>query len=132
MANRIKAINAYRPRIDLGKRIGMHDLVIYIADRTGLNEGEIQQVLLEMRDAVAFFTLRGQPVKLDGLGTYTPTIDLQGTFGIGHRADTSLKNRLNTPGAFQGTILNRENIGKTSAELINRWNAEHPNDPVES
>jgi hypothetical protein len=31
----------------------------------------VRQVLLELRDAALFFNLRGQPVKLEGLGTYT-------------------------------------------------------------
>lgn len=43
-----------------------------------LDEGDVRQVLLELRDAVVFFNLRGQPVKLKGLGAYTPTIKLDG------------------------------------------------------
>jgi hypothetical protein len=37
---------------------------------------------------------------------------------------------INAPGAFKGEIQNRENIGKTTAELVALWNADHPNDPV--
>ena len=33
-------------------------------------------------------------------------------------------------GVFTGTIANRDNIGKTSAELVSRWNEEHPDDQV--
>ncbi len=130
MANRIKAITAYGPRVKLGKRAEMEDLVSFIARSTGLNESGVRQVLLELRDAVLFFTLRGQPVKLEGLGTYTPKISLDGTFGIGHRADIRLKNGLNQPGAFKGEIENSKNIGKTGDELIALWNAEHPDDLV--
>ena len=130
MASKIKAINAYRPRIELGKRAGMDDLVDFIARSTGLNESGVRQVLLELRDAVLFFNRRGQPVKLEGLGTYTPSIDLDGVLGVGHRADVDLKNGLNVAGEFKADILNRENIGKTSDELAAMWNAEHPDDPV--
>jgi hypothetical protein len=130
MANRIKAINAYLPKLVLGKRAETTDLVEFIARSTGLNEGSIRQVLLELRDAVSFFNVRGQAVSLEGLGTYTPTIDLDGTINVGHRADNALKNRLNTPGAYKGEIQQRENIGTTSDELVARWNAEHPDDPV--
>jgi nucleoid DNA-binding protein len=130
MASRIRAINAYRPRVDLGKRAGMDDLVDLISARTGLNEGDVRQVLLELRDVVLFFNLRGQPVKLEGLGTYTPSIQLDGTFKVGHRADMDLKNGLNVPGEFRGDILNRENVGKTSDELVEMWNTEHPDDQV--
>lgn len=130
MASRIKAINAYRPYIVRGRRAEMDELVDLIASRTGLNEGEIRQVLLELRDSVTFFNRQGRGVKLEGLGTYTPTINLDGTFGIGHRADMNIKNRLNAPGEFRGEIENRENIGKSSDELVAMWNAEHPDDPV--
>ena len=130
MAKQIQAINAYRPQIVLGQRIGMEDLVEFIARSTGLNESSIRQVLLELRDATLFFNVRGQAVQLEGLGTYTPSIGVDGTIGVGHRADIYLKNRLNAPGAFKGEIQNRENIGKTTAELVALWNADHPNDPV--
>lgn len=130
MASKIKAINEYRPRIVLGKRADMTDLVDFISRSTGLNEGTIRQVLIELRDAVVFFNLRGQPVKLDGLGTYTPSIDLDGKFSVAHRADTHLVNACNTPGKFQGTIVNREHIGKRGDDLIALWNLDHAEDPV--
>lgn len=130
MASRIKAINAYRPTIKLGPRAGMKDLVEFIARSTGLNESGIRQVLLELRDAVVFFNLRGQPVQIEGLGTYTPTIDLDGTIGVGHRADITIKNRLNDRDAFKGEIENREHIGKTGDDLVALWNQAHPDDPV--
>ncbi len=39
MASRIKAINAYRPRIELGQRAGMDDLVSLPARGTGMQVG---------------------------------------------------------------------------------------------
>jgi hypothetical protein len=39
-------------------------------------------------------------------------------------------NSLNAPGIFTGTIINRENIGKTLEELVQKWNADHPDDQV--
>jgi len=130
MASRIKAINAYMPNIKLGKRAEMSDLVEFISRSTGLNESTISQVLLELRDTVVFFNLRGQPVQLEGLGTYTPTIDLDGVIGVGHRADNYLKDHLNASGAFKGDIERRENIGKSGDDLAAKWNADHPADPV--
>jgi len=131
MASRIKAINAYMPRIELGRRAEMDELIDLIAARTGLNEGEIRQVLLEMRDAVLFYNLQGRAVKLEGLGTYTPVIQLDGDFKVGHRADVALKKGLNAPGEFRGDIENSENIGKTGDELVAMWNEDHSDDPVE-
>jgi hypothetical protein len=37
---------------------------------------------------------------------------------------------LNLPDTFSGTIRNREFIGKTSGDLINHWNEEYTDDPV--
>jgi hypothetical protein len=130
MASRIKAINAYMPNIKLGKRAELGDLVSFIARSTNLNEGSIRQVLTELRDAVVFFNLRGQPVQLEGLGTYTPTIDLDGVINVGHRADTYIKDHLNVSGEFKGEIERRENIGKSGDDLAAKWNADHPEDPV--
>jgi hypothetical protein len=65
------------------------------------------------------------------LGTYTPKVGLGGVFDVAHRLDKTLKNRLNTPGAFKGEIENRDMIGKTADELVARWNEEHPDGPVE-
>jgi len=64
------------------------------------------------------------------LGIYSPKIGLDGTYGVGHRADKALKNATNAPGAFNGDIENRANIGKTSDDLAAMWNEEHPDDLV--
>jgi hypothetical protein len=90
----------------------------------------VRQVLLELRDAVIAFNRQGRAVKLEGLGTYTPSIDLEGVLKVSHRADTALRAGLNSPGAFRGEILNREVIGQTSDDLVARWNEAHPDDLV--
>jgi hypothetical protein len=40
-----------------------------------------------------------------------------------------LKRELNN-GSFSGKIRNKRNIGKSTAEVIAMWNAEHPDNPV--
>ena len=87
-------------------------------------------MLLELRDATLFYTLQGTPVYLEGLGTYTPKVDLDGTLGVGHRADNQIKKGLNAPGKFSGTIHNRQNIGLTSDDLVAQWNGDNPEDLV--
>ena len=118
MASKIQAINVFRPKINLRPSVAMKELVEYIADRTGLNKGEIQMALSELSDAVQFYNKRGQGVKLQGLGTYLPKINLQGKFSISHRLDREIGNALNAPGAFSGDIQNRQNIGKTPDGLV--------------
>jgi len=42
MANRLKAINAYRPQLTLGQTVQAPELARYLADRTGLNRAKSQ------------------------------------------------------------------------------------------
>jgi len=130
MSNLITAINAYRPRLVLGQTVKMKELVEFISGRTGLNKGDLLIALSELSNSVIFFNKRGQGVKLDGLGTYLPSIDTQGELSISHRLDNEIKNAINTTGAFMGEIQNRENIGKTNEQFIAMWNKEHPTDLV--
>lgn len=132
MADRIKAINALRPRLKLGPTVQFSELTALISSRTGLTSGQVHAVLLELRDTVAFYHLTGRGVKLDGLGTYLPNLGLDGTFNVEHRLDRRLKASLNEPDVFVGRIQNRRRIGKTAAELVALWNELHPDDPVEA
>ena len=130
MAVQIAAVQAFRPRLNLGPSVGLKDVVNMISARTGLNKGELQNALSELSEVVQFYNKQGKGVKLDGLGTYLPTINTKGKFSISHRLDKEIENALNTPGAYSGEIINRENIGKTTAELVALWNEAHPEDPV--
>ena len=130
MASRIKAINAYRPRIEQDKTVQKNELISYLAARTGQNEGAVDMGIKELRDALIFFSRAGRAVKVDGLGTWGPNIELDGALDVKYLADSALKNRLNDAGAFTGNIKNRENIGKTADELVALWNEQHPEDPV--
>ena len=131
MAKKIQAINKYCPKVVLGRTIQLKELVNYIADRTGLNKGDIQIALSELSAAIQFFNKQGQGVKLEGLGTYQPKIDLQGKYSVLHRLDKEIENSLNTPGSFSGEVANKEYIGKTVDELVAKWNEDNPGDLVE-
>lgn len=131
MAEKIKAIHTYSPRIKLGITQSMYRLVRFMSARSSLNEGAIMNVLMELRDAIAHHALIGEPTKLDGIGTFTPSVDVAGTIKMNYRADNQLKALLNTPGAFMGDIENKDMLGKSSEDLVARWNEEHPDDPVE-
>ena len=130
MASRIKAIGAYRPRVEQGNTVQRAELIRALSRATGLVEGSVDQVIKELRDQIIEFNRAGRGVKVEGLGTYAPNISLDGTFDLQYRADTAFGNGLNIPGIFSGTILNREHIGKTADELVTKWNTEHPEDLV--
>ncbi len=129
MASRISALNHYRPQIEYGNTVKRPELVAYVAARTGLNEGEILLVLLELRDAIVFFNSSGRGVKLEGLGTYLPNINYKGKYDVIYRMDKRFKEALNW-GRSKAFVINHEHIGKEADEIIALWNAEHPDDPV--
>ena len=130
MAHRIKAINAYRPRIEQGNTVQKPELVRALSRATGLVEGSIDHSMKEQRDQLIEYCRAGRAVKVEGLGTWTPTIALDGTLDIQYRPDPAFSYGLNIPGIFSGTIVNREFIGKTSDELVAKWNDDNPGDPV--
>ena len=130
MAHRIKAINAYRPRVEQGNTVQKPELVRAVSRATGIVEGALDQSIKELRDQIIEYCCAGRAVKVEGLGTWTPSIALDGTLDIQYRADAAFSYGLNIPGIFTDTILNRENIGKTSDELIAKWNAENSEDQV--
>ena len=86
-------------------------------------------MLDEFQDAISFFALNGQGVKLEGLGTFSPKIDLKGEMKIRAR----ISNRLNDKillNAFQGDVANRDSIGTSTDDLIAMWKKEHADDPI--
>ena len=130
MAHRIKVISISRPRIEQGNTVQKPELIRSVSRATGLVEATMDYGIKELRDKIIEFCRSGRAVKIEGLGTWTPNIGLDGSFDIQYRPYTALVNGLNIPGTFTGTILNRENIGKTGDELVEKWNEEHPEDPV--
>src|SRR5687768_8798365 len=130
MAHRIKAINAYRPRVEQGNTVQKPELIRGLSRATSLVEGTVELAMKELRDQLIEHLRSGRAVKVDGLGIWTPTIGLEGTLDIQYRPDPAFSYGLNLPGVFTGKIHNPQNIGKTSEDLIGLWNVAHPEDPV--
>ncbi len=130
MAKRISAVGTYCPRIDAGELVTTEELSEYIARGTALNPGEIYNVLHELQDAILFFAARGSPIRIEKIGIFRPRISIDGTFRISFRLAVDIRRGLNAAGMFTGTIVNKENIGKTIDDLIDMWNADHLDDPI--
>lgn len=131
MARKITAIRMYRPEIERGKTRQMPEIIRQIARGTSLNEGSIRYVIYELRDAILNAHHAGQAVKVEGLGTFTPTIRMGGEFDILFRPDPAMLRALNDRTQFSAKILNRANIGKNADDLVAQWNADHPEDLVD-
>ncbi len=135
MAKRITAVGAYRPRIEQAPRIDTEELAELLAMRTGMHESELRYVLTELRDTVAQALARGHSVRIEGLGVFAPNLRVDGSITVNVRVDRYQVRRLNHPGAFRGTVRNREHIGKAPAVLVRLWLVElavvpHPLDPA--
>jgi hypothetical protein len=131
MAHKIEAINKYRPRIEQGNTVQKPELVRELSHATSLVEGSVSLTMSELKFRLIGYLRAGRAVKVEGLGIWTPTVGLDGKISIQYKPDLAFNYELNQPGVFTGTILNRENIGKTSEELIAMWNEANPADLVD-
>jgi len=131
MVAKVTVLRKYRPEFKRMRTIQTIGVMENIARRTGLNEGEIRFVVCELRDTILDAACQGQAIKVEDLGTFTPTIHMDGSFDLLFRPDPRLLDELNNPIRFHGKIINKASIGKSAEELFARWNQEHPDDPVE-
>ncbi|MBL8079052.1 MAG: hypothetical protein JNM55_13895 [Anaerolineales bacterium] len=130
MASRIQAINTFRPRVDQGNTVQKGEYTRVLARNSTANEGTVDSILKETRDLIIQYCREGRAIKIEGIGVFTPTVGLDGTFDVSVRPDNALAEGLNTAKTFTGSIINSENIGKTADELVALWNTAHPEDPV--
>ena len=126
MVSEIQIINEYRPRIEQGVTVQKAELVRVLSRSTGLVEGSIDHVIKELRDHIIQFACTGRAIKIEGIGTFSPTIDRDGNLSISFRPDTALTNGINIPGMFNGKMRNRENIGMPTEVMIVKWNIQYP------
>jgi hypothetical protein len=133
MAKPIQAMREYGPRLELGPLAETENVVEWVMARNRfLSRGMVKVALIEIAEAVLHFNGEGIPVRLEGLGIFTPTIDRNGTIKHSYRADAKLKKRSNAAGAYTGTVLNKNRIGLDDAGYKELWDADHPDDPLEA
>ncbi len=100
-----------------------------VTQRTTLSTGVIKNVQESEIETIIGLLLEGRPVHT-GAAVYTVSIGLDGEYNVHARLDKRIARAMNVEGAFRGTIRNAENIGKSSDDLVARWDVEHPDDPV--
>ncbi|MCB8985595.1 MAG: hypothetical protein H6659_17345 [Ardenticatenaceae bacterium] len=130
MANLLQAVNAYGPKLDLNKTAQLDRVVAWMSSRTGVNKSEVMMVLQELHEALIFFASEGTPVKLPGVGTFTPTMNRKGEIRIAFRPDAALKKALRDGDDFVGRMKNKSAASLTNEDLKAKWDAEHPDDPL--
>lgn len=131
MARIMQAVRDYGPKVDLNPTAQLEQVADWMAMRTGLNKSEVMMVLQEANEAILYFNSQGTPVKLPGVGIFTPSISREGTFKINLRTDVNLKKRINARDAYTGTVNNKNRIGLDNAGYKALWDADHADDPLE-
>lgn len=130
MAKMLDAFRTYGPVLKLNATAQLDTVAQWMAMRTGINKSEVLMVLQELHEALLYFNCQGTPVKLPGVGTFSPSVDRSGTFKINLRADNALKQGINTPAAYIGKVQNKQRIGLDDISYKKLWDAEHPEDPL--
>jgi hypothetical protein len=130
MAYKLTAIKAYYPQIILGKTIDYDTFMDELHARTSMTKGQILCILTELQSTLLFFFQRGYPVKIKGIGIFSPSVNISGLFNINFRPDNEFKIKLNEKDLFFFKIKNKRMMGKNLEDLFKRWNKEHPDDPI--
>jgi len=131
MATLIQAIAAYRPRVLEPRTVGLDVLAARLVRGSLVTRSIARMVLEDLSDEVAAALAQGDAVRLPGIGRIGVTLSLGGEVRPTFRVDTGLRRRMPPLAEYGGTILNRANAGMTLAELVARWDEEHPDDPIE-
>ncbi len=114
MAERIKAILTYVvPRIIKKKALGVDYVSEIISGRTSINPGSIDQALQELKNVLSYNLRQGTPINLPGIGTFSPSIKLDGKIKVNLKVDKGLTSDLNkVDKGFTGEILHVEELAK--------------------
>jgi len=129
MAKRIQAVAVYGPRIDLREAADQARFMELITQRTTLSSGVVKNVQESEVETLVGLLKEGRPVHT-GVAIFTPSIDLDGDIEVKVRVDKRILSALNAPGAFTGKLVNPENVGKGSKDLVALWNQDHPDDKI--
>jgi hypothetical protein len=132
VARLIQAIREYGPELELGPMAEAEDVIEWMPENNrALRKSTIRATLMQIVEAVLHFNGQGIPVRLEGLGIFTPSIDCNGSIKHGYRADAKLKKRNTAQGAYTGRIINGEHTGLDNDGYKELWDADHPDDHLE-
>jgi len=128
MATMIQAMAKLSPRLELGPVVEMDELCAILTARTGLKRSQVQLALTELHEVTRDLARRGRPVKLPGLGVFTPALKITGRVHLGCRLDRTLNRALAAD--YAGKISDRRRLKWGPEEYRAFWNEAHPDDPV--
>ena len=127
MATMIQAMAKLSPRLELGPVVEMDELCAILTARTGLKRSQVQLALTELHEVTRDLARRGRPVKLPGLGVFTPALKITGRVHLGCRLDRTLNRALAAD--YAGKISDRRRLKWGPEEYRAFWNEAHPDQP---
>lgn len=130
MAKKIQAWAAFGPRLRPAPPVTPEELIDNLIAATNQSRGSVIGLLAELDTQIEAGLKAGRIVQLPNRTHYRPTAKRDGRVEINVRPSPDLEKRVNA--GFLGQWINRENVGKTEADILAQWNAAHPIDPIES
>jgi hypothetical protein len=130
LAKLIQAYSKYGPKLDLMKATDPKRFMELITQRTTLSAGVVKNVQESEVETLIGLLKEGRSVRT-GTAIFRPTIDAQGNLSVSVRVDRRIVSALNVPGAFTGKVDNNDNVGKTTREMVEIWNAANPEDQID-
>lgn len=132
MANKLSVLNKLRAKIISQGVSDLETISGRLSKNTTFNDDEIYSMARLLVKEVNAALQAGETVKIDGLVNISPSMKVGGKVGLSLRADRKAQSHLNDPTLWgAGKVSNYANMTKTSAELVEQWNQEHPDDLVE-
>jgi predicted histone-like DNA-binding protein len=110
-------INKKMPRLKLEKPMETRELLKEISERSGFTAGDVIGVIYALSDSLLSCCRNATPLRLEGMGLFSPTIKLDGKVSIRFKPDKHLLQELNRDNNLKNHITNRKNLGKTIDEL---------------
>jgi hypothetical protein len=128
MAKKIQAWVAYGPRLEAASPVTSADLIENIIAATNQSKGSVLAVLAELDVQLEAGLKKGSIVQLPNGTHFSPKGTKDGEINLNVRVSPELDKKVNA--GFRGKWINAANIGKSEAEIIALWNADHPDDLI--
>ncbi len=129
MAHKVQASSTYGPRIEPATPMTDEEVIEDLVNATNQSRGSTLAMLAELDAILERALSAGRIVRLPNGMHFRPTMRRDGSIEVSVRVNPDMVRRLNA--RFRGKVRNAENAGKSEAELIALWNADHPDDPIQ-
>lgn len=111
-------MNTQFPRLKLNRPLENRQLINHISHGSTHTAGDIMGMIYALRDALMHHLKNATPVRLEGIGIFSPTLKLDGTVKIRFRPDKEFLRELNSQkDNLKERITHKKNVGKSLDDL---------------